>query len=201
MKNIAPTEWQVIPSIELTVGEHLKQFFPDTETRPVINIDVEAASLVLSHFQRQDAKPGTVHLNLCQQVINTDFKEAISVMHPVGCTLPGKEPHVIVSAINSIGFPVSRETLQTTIVHELKHAADFASPSATREHDKYIKRVLGWRGKLILLRLLAAESDPNSEETMRKVAIAAYNNSPSEIAAYGTAEKALELPSVVTFLR
>lgn len=212
-----PKDWEVIPSIDVRVGERLKEEYPDPVKRPVINIDVEAAGFALRSLQRSDAAPTIVSFRL-QEGIKKPHKRSTNSIGGIAFK-EGWGTDIRVNAINpDTGEPQKQKKIQEMAVHELKHAADYTSPSARLAEQEYYKSVRGIKNKLrltweVLLNNFWAnnwkdlELYPNfngvaaSEKPRKELSVDEYIyfNSPTEITAYATAAQAQDFPRIISF--
>ncbi len=210
-----PENWEIVPSIDIRVGKRLHDEYPNPTNRPVINIDTGAAAFVLRQVQRSDAAPTVVSLMLQEGIAKTHKRSP----EYIGGTARGRGwgTDIRINALNPVTLePCNPEKLQANTVHELKHAADYASPSARLADKEYEKNIQGFKNKFRLAwevarnNFLARNGDPigaisnySGLATMEKpwtemtVHEYIYYNSPAEKAAYSTADQAQKFPQVI----
>lgn len=173
MKSLPPDDTEIVPSIDLEVGEYIKAMNPYKDAYPVIEVDTKAAkNKVYVSVSREDTQPSLVHVNI-----------------PLLPRLPGCSgsatgtswgTYIEVGFIGGDGEAQQDYDRDATLVHELTHAADFSSPEAMRESNDYEKT---WkRGSRRLLSIASRTNIKSYEE----VEFIRYYDDPLEIRARET---------------
>lgn len=209
-----PKDWEVIPSIDVRVGERLKEEYPDPSKRPVINIDVEAAKTALKFLENDDSKPGLVALNVVPALAE---KRSYPQKRAGYAEAAGYGSLAVVALGSTMSEVYTSEFHQECVVHELKHCADFTSKSSRKTQRKYNQSLeahklrLGaiWEGILdsfmdglhpighIYGFPIAGQGLISQREDSASARL--YFGSPLEKAGYATADEAQKLPRIISF--
>ncbi len=125
----------------MPMGEFLGRFYPDIEN-PVIDIDIDAVQQAIGTLNiAPDATPATIRLEIAPYI--DPFTES-GIRGTMGFARPNKdgeadsEIKIGLGELTQEGMGIySDKDRQVTVVHELQHAVDFASPSIMNKHGKF----------------------------------------------------------------
>jgi hypothetical protein len=221
----ADQDWEVWPSVDIGVGDLLREQTPPG-TDPFIEISTEAATTVLRSRQADDSIPGIVRLNVSAGGTKLNHgplgrarnKNILSL----GVAKPlKKEDHdiesdvpyvseITVSAANEHGDMDSLMN-QVVSVHELDHAAKMSSAEMMKREKRFkIRTAANYMGP-VLLGEAAIFGSPEAAVTLtglglilvggwrifRKLPMALYTKSPLEKSAYSTTMDSVFYPPVI----
>lgn len=138
-------DWEVIPSISVAVGEYLKAHTSKNDCQPVLFINPEQAQNVLQNIQADDVEPTIVALEIIktpQKLPQGTYPKAAQGTAVKTGWGTRTEVSFLYSAENETEkVHLGNEVLQSTAVHELQHAADFASEKILKKDQKYHKKI------------------------------------------------------------
>jgi hypothetical protein len=181
INKVSQTEgWEVYPSISIEVGDHLKrisEMMYGADHEAFIDIDTLNCERILSEVEAKDAKPSGVNL-IIESLLpeNKVLAEAYGNWNarPAGLAKKGHGSDLHTASVgivrSGIDLSIHPYRINTVVVHELQHLADYTSKKEMLKDSSYrLGLTMLVAGKYILKSLTTTlENKPAAYKELRK---------------------------------
>lgn len=172
-------DWEVIPSIDIDVGAQLKSMYPDEDF--IISINTGLMEQALKILKSKDAKPSIVRFNLQKDIVQIEDQVYGPVTGQAFAEKTDWGTNITMCLFykDNPAIALTTSEQKKTVIHELQHAADFASEEQITKEVIYARQVTNL-----------------SPEAFNLTSI--YPDRPFEIRAMKAEKRARNYPPIIT---